>query len=126
MNVHFRGGKVRDDERLEKWTDDWTYHTAPKFRQIGPYKFKLNPVGSLDGGLIFDCLNESIEPCEECHGHGRLTCEACDGTGLIDCEFCEGEGTVEPPETKREITNRKLQEERKLLTERDQMKLDLK
>lgn len=115
MNIYYRGGKIHDYERKEKWDDDWTIETAPKFRKIGAYKFKLHHVRAVDNGLIYDYVEDGTEKyiCEHCAGHGRHTCEFCDGSGSIECDFCEGEGSLKPKETEKERINREEKEKKK-------------
>ena len=125
MNVYYIGGKIKDYERLEKWDEDWTIDTAPKFRKIGAYKFKLHHVMSMDSGFIFNCINEDIEICDECDGHGKYSCPECDGTGEVGCIACDGEGTLSKEESKQEKENREKAEKRKAEFFRNQLPLEL-
>ena len=125
MNVYYRGGKIQDYERVEKWDEDWTIDSAPKIRKIGAYKFKLHYVMSLDNGLIYNCINDDIEICTECDGHGKSTCEQCDGTGEINCDYCEGEGTLQKMETKQEKENKEKARQKMLDLVRNQLPLEL-
>jgi len=106
---------MKDYERLEKWDDDWTVDNAPKFKKIGAYKFKIHHVRAIDGGLIYDYVEDETEKytCEHCSGMGKHSCEFCDGSGMIDCDFCQGEGSLRPPETERGRLNREEKERKK-------------
>jgi len=100
MNVYFRGGGIEEYKRKSDWAEK-SIQDAPKTFDIYPFKFKLHPVKSLDGGLIYDCVNENIEYCEDCHGKGHHDCPECEGTGEIDCEECDGAGWAEKAEDKK-------------------------
>jgi hypothetical protein len=125
MNVYYRGGKVLDYERKEVWDDDWTLETAPPFRKIGVYKFKLHHVRAVDGGFIYDCVEENLEEyiCEHCSGQGRHICTECSGNGFIECDFCEGEGLLKPKETERERLNREEKERKRQEFMKNQLNL---
>lgn len=68
---------------------DMTIEGAPKEHRIHPYIYKLYHVKSVDGGLIYDCINEYISVCSYCSGDGEVECMECEGTGK-DCNICEG------------------------------------
>jgi len=112
VKVYFRGGKIEDNQRVREMAEV-SMVDAQREMFIRPYKFKLNAVRAMDGGLIYNCINDDVEMdyCDECSGHGKTTCPQCDGDGEIDCEECEGIGMTESDAGKK--AKKKMEEEAK-------------
>jgi len=119
MKAYFRGGKLQDWER-ELDNGMWqTRADAPSITNVGIFKFKLLPVEALNGGLIYDCINENAEECYNCNGEGEHDCGYCDGTGRVDCDDCDAMGFIESDE---ELTKRKKREDREAKEKAEQEK----
>lgn len=100
INVYFRGGRIDDDQRKMKW-DYVSISNAPKTFSIEHFNFKLHYVNAIDGGLIYDCINEYIQFCYDCNGKGHTECPECEGSGKIECDKCDAKGWSETPEHKK-------------------------
>lgn len=98
MKIYYRGGRIDDHLRVKDDDTIMSRQLAPKQVQIGKFFFSLSPGLSLDGGLIFDCINEHTTHCENCEGHGEYECGYCNGTGMIECSECDATGSVQDDE----------------------------
>jgi hypothetical protein len=129
INVYFRGGNMDNDLRKMEW-DYVSIADAPKTFSIHPFKFKLHHVNAIDGGLIYDCINDYMQVCNDCNGRGHTECPECEGTGEIGCDECDAQGWTETPEHKKARLKKEkelaLEEAKRIEMMKNQLSLDIK
>jgi hypothetical protein len=124
MKIYYRGGIIRDDQRMEVNDTVMSRDLAQRQVKIDKYYFELAPGLSIDGALIYDCINEHMKKCEDCSGHGEYECHECDGTGTKECEECNTTGYVRD-EDKEDEKRRKEEEaaENKRIRDKNQINM---
>lgn len=128
LRIYYRGGDISHYERMQIITVDDEEDEKlqlTKMRKIEGYKFKLLPSIAIDGGRIYECINEDMHICDECEGRGHNECRECEGTGEIECDFCEGQGSMDVKADKEELKKKELLKQQEEEFKKRQLPLEL-